>query len=155
MPYHFFLKGELSQWWKSPFVENNIQFLNCEQYMMFHKANLFNDLQIASEILSTNNPKIAKDLGRQVKNFNQTLWDKNKYNIVYNGNYLKFKNNKKLLTLLLETSPKLLVETNPRDLIWSNGLSEEQSKITPEKMWPGQNLLGKILTQIRNDLSHN
>ena len=71
--YIFFFGSIYSQWAESPFKEkinNKIIFFNtAEQYMMYRKASLFNDINIAMEILNTPNPEEQKHLGRKVKNF--------------------------------------------------------------------------------------
>ena len=149
--YVFFLNGPFSQWWKSPFKENEIRFVNCEQYMMFHKAKLFNDNNIADKILKEKNPREHKELGRKVSGFNETIWNKNKVSIVYHGNYLKFTQNGELKDFLLSTGNKLLVEANGHDSIWGIGMYENDYNLLKTKMW-GQNLLGKILTKVRNDI---
>jgi ribA/ribD-fused uncharacterized protein len=61
-----------------------------EQYMMAEKARLFNDSETLVEIMKSNHPKQIKDLGRQVKNFNEELWIQRRYSIVLKGNYAKF-----------------------------------------------------------------
>ena len=44
------------------------------------------------------------------------------------------------------------VETNPDDSIWGIGLSDNDERIHDKSQWKGLNLLGKILTQVRDDL---
>ena len=106
--YLFFLNGPLCQWWKSKFVENDIEFNCCEQYMMFKKAMLFNDKEIAKKILATKEPRDQKKLGRNVKNFDECIWDQHKENIVKEGNYLKFSQNDDLKEYLIETTLVIL-----------------------------------------------
>ena len=65
-------------------------YLYTEQYMMASKAQLFGDEEIRKEILKCNDPKQIKALGRKVRGFDQAVWDKFKYAIVLNGNWLKF-----------------------------------------------------------------
>ena len=52
----------------------------------------------------------------------------------------------------METSNRILVEASPYDKIWGIGLYENDAKCIPGCKWPGLNLLGKILTQVREDL---
>jgi len=94
--YEFFTKGPYSQWTKHPMVDplTKIEFNCCEQYMMYKKAMLFGDDEIAARILSTSNPREQKTLGRQVKNYNQVTWDAVKFDIVFTANVLKFSQNK-------------------------------------------------------------
>lgn len=85
--------GYLSQWYPCTFTKNDIVYSSAEQYMMYMKAMLFNDRKVAKEILKTTNQKEIKALGRKVKNFNQTVWDQYKVDIVTTANYLKFSQN--------------------------------------------------------------
>lgn len=146
----------LSQWWPVEFVEtldnNTIRKYNCaEQYMMVKKAELFGDKEVLEDLLVTDKPAKLKELGRKVKGFDPTIWDKHKFNIVLRGNRLKFEQNAELMKKLLETGNKTIVEAAHYDKIWGNGLSAEDSLKIPEDKWPGENLLGKALMIVRNE----
>ncbi len=65
-------------------------YICMEQYMMASKALLFGDKKIRKQIIKCNEPHQIKELGRKVHAFNQNTWDKFKYSIVLNGNWLKF-----------------------------------------------------------------
>lgn len=147
----FFWGGFLSQWSKAPFYDkvSNINFQNAEQYMMYNKAILFNDTDIAFKILETGNPKRCKELGRLIKNFDPIFWDNSKYDIVVNGNKLKFGNHT-LMTKLLLTEDKILVEASPYDKVWGIGLHFIDDRVLDETMWQGTNLLGKALMVVRD-----
>lgn len=149
--YIFFLKGPLSQWYQSNFVENGILFKCCEQYMMYYKAILFEDLQIAKKILEAKKPSEQKSLGRLVKNFNEEKWNQYKEHVVYRGNYLKFTQNEELKQMLKATGTFILVEANKHDRIWGIGMYNDDSNILKEELW-GQNLLGKALMRVREQL---
>ena len=150
----FFWGGYLSNWYSSSFIDpkTQLQFSNNEQWMMYQKAKLFGDDEMALKILAEPNPKKNKKFGRQVKGFNESIWAKNACEIVIMGCELKFSQNPTLLSQLLKTQDKELVEASPYDKIWGIGLSEKLAlKIPPEK-WPGQNLLGKCLVKVRSKL---
>ena len=149
--YIFFLKGPLSQWYQSDFVENNIIFKCCEQYMMYYKALLFKDFETAEKILNSTKPSEHKGLGRLVKNFNEEIWNNHKENIVYKGNYCKFTQNEDLKNLLKGTGDFILVEANKYDHIWGIGMYNDDPNILKEELW-GQNLLGKTLMKVREQL---
>ncbi|CAF3335284.1 unnamed protein product [Rotaria sp. Silwood1] len=72
-------------------IENGIQFHCSEQYMMYHKAKLFNDDDIARKILDAKKSAKCKGLGRKVKSFNEQTWMDNRTKIVSDGIYLKSK----------------------------------------------------------------
>lgn len=124
---------------------------NCsEQYFMVAKALTFNDCETASKIMCAEWPRQQKALGRKVKNFNEEKWDKHKKDIMTAALLYKFNQNVYLREALLSTGDRLLVEASPKDKIWGIGLSEDIAVNTQECHWPGQNLLGKALVNVRN-----
>ena len=143
-------KACLSQWYESEFKENEITYFTTEHYMMAEKAKLFDDINIYNQILETRKQGKIKELGRQIKNFNQSIWDQHKYEIVLKGNFLKFSQNKKLKIFLLNTKNKILVEASPLDTIWGIGLSADDEKVNNPHLWEGTNLLGFALMEVRD-----
>ena len=104
------------------------------------------------KILQMSDPKKMKILGRQIKNFNQELWDKHKFDIVKQGNLLKFTLVKELKEDLLKTDNKIIVEAAFYDKIWGIGLNETDAIKTPVNQWPGENLLGKAIMEVRQEI---
>lgn len=145
--------GYLSNWYMSDFEYNNITFSSMEQYMMYMKAMLFKDTEIAQEILKTSNVAEIKALGRKVRNFNDKEWDKQKEEIITNGLYAKFSQNDTLKNKLLATGQAVLAECAVNDRIWGIGLSMKDNNRLNIKSWRGQNLLGKYLMAVREKLS--
>lgn len=118
--------------------------------MMFRKAVLFQDTNIAESILKTKSPKEAKHLGRKVIKFDEQLWFLNRISIVSEACHLKFSQNPGLKEFLLSTDDALVVEASAFDKIWANGLSMTDPRRFDRSLWPGVNLLGEILTNLRN-----
>lgn len=147
---HIYFWGSIySQWAKTSFSDGENKFSTAEQYMMYSKAMLFGDRDVAAQILQTNDPKKQKALGRKVKGFNEDTWNKEKLNIVIKGNTLKFSQNESLKKQLLSTGDKVLVEGSPYDKIWGVGLKWDDPKILDESKWQGENLLGEALMAVR------
>lgn len=142
----------LSQWFDKKFTVDNIEYRTAEQYMMAEKARLFNDQQILSAIMAATTPKEAKQLGRKIRNFNPKVWDTHKKAIVTKGNYAKFSQNPDLKKYLLQTGDKILVESSPYDNIWGIGLDSTEARAIHPSNWPGQNLLGFCLMEVRDSL---
>ena len=150
--YVFFWNGIYSQWYKCEFKVDDIEYSSAEQYMMHQKALLFNDYDIAQDILETDEPSEQKRLGRKIKNFNKEIWEKSCLSIVIKGNLAKFSQNKYLLKQMLSTGDKLFCEASPIDYIWGCGLHENDDKILNPINWIGLNLLGQCLTIVKNEL---
>ena len=141
----------LSQFFTSPFVEDDEIFSCAEHYIMYKKALLFGDYETSQMILKAKNAATAKSLGRSVKDFDPVIWDKYKEKYVFNGNLLKF-SQCTILRDVLTSNNKYLVEATPNDLVWGNGLTVEETLKRPIGDWPGQNLLGQALMKVRDVL---
>jgi hypothetical protein len=150
----FFWRHEspFSQWHPVEFGVEGKRFVCAEQFMMHGKAVLFGDLKVAERILASASPKTHKALGRKVVGFDEQVWLRERERIVYEGNHAKFTQNAPLLAALLATAGTELVEASPMDRVWGVGLSEEDPRIQDPSLWRGQNLLGKVLTRLREDL---
>ncbi|CAM2802867.1 DUF1768 domain-containing protein [Chryseobacterium flavum] len=145
-------KSCFSQWFPGKFEENGIIYKTAEHYMMAGKARLFNDPETEEKILNANTPNQAKALGRKVKNFDPKRWDEYKFEIVTQGNLLKFSQNQKFKDFLLSTGEKVLVEASPYDKIWGIGMLETDNRAENPLLWNGENLLGFALMEVRDEL---
>ena len=140
---------EFSNWYPSEFVIEGIRYNCVEQYMMAKKAILFGDLDMYQKIMHSDDPGECKELGKQVSNFDSKTWDNCKYEIVFNGNCAKYHQNKELLTRLVATGDAILAEASPYDKVWGIGMDDSDPNAQIPEQWAGQNLLGKILVEIR------
>jgi len=84
----------LSQWYPAPFRGPGGKYATAEHWMMAGKARLFGDDEAARQILRSDDPNIAKKIGRKVKDFDDTVWKKHRYEIVVEGSVLKFGKNR-------------------------------------------------------------
>ena len=150
--FYFFWKHRLSQWHMSNFVINGTVFVCAEQYMMYSKSLLFNDLETSYKIMDSRNPHEHQKLGRVVKNFDLNVWNENARKIVYTGNYARFTQNEDDKELLLSTGDKTCVEASPVDKIWGIGLAATDPRALNRATWRGRNWLGEVLTQVREDI---
>ena len=147
-----FMNGVFSQWHICNFTVANINFNCTEQFMMYSKALLFNDIISASQILAVSTPREQKSLGRKVQNYNEQVWCLFREGIVFNGNLAKFSQNESLKDKLLATQDTILAEASAKDKIWGIGLSIKNPKAKIVDEWQGQNLLGISLTRVREIL---
>lgn len=120
--------------------------------MMAKKALLFNDYFYYKKIMANTNPSEIKRLGKKIRNFDINVWNDNKYQIILEGNYLKFSQNLKLKKKILETKNKIIAEASPYDNIYGIGLSAKCAINMDPNEWPGENLLGKALMEVRSML---
>jgi len=146
------IKSCFSQWWEANFVIDAIEYKTAEHYMMAEKARLFNNPEIRQKIIDCKSPAAAKKLGRQVENFDQSIWESKRFEIVKTANYHKFSQNIELANFLQQTNKKILVEASPVDPIWGIGLAEDHENAHNPKKWRGLNLLGFALMEVRDEL---
>ena len=144
--------GSLSNWYLSEFTVADIRFSSMEQYMMYEKAILFHDQETAKKILQTDNVAEIKALGRTVQNFDDTVWGQSREEIVYKGVFEKFRQNPELRKRLERTGEEVIAECAVKDKIWGIGLSMKDEDRFCVERWKGQNLLGKILMDVRKDI---
>lgn len=144
--------GYLSNWYLSELIYGDIKFSSMEQYMMYKKAICFNDEYIADKILSIDDVEEIKELGRAVKDYNDTIWNGLRQIIVYNGLLEKFKQNEDLKAKLKSTNDSILAECAVRDRMWGIGLSMHDPDRLDIRKWKGQNLLGFALMKVRESL---
>jgi ribA/ribD-fused uncharacterized protein len=151
--YFFFYTGYLSNWSNTPFTDprTGIHYGCSEQYMMHKKALLFNDPETAEKILQSKHPRDQKALGREVKGFDKETWDLHARQIVYEGCYYKFSQNKDAYDYLMGTRGQYLVEASPYDTVWGIGLGCNDEGVSDPKNWRGTNWLGQVLTALRDD----
>jgi ribA/ribD-fused uncharacterized protein len=148
----FFWGSEFSNWFACKFYYKEKKFFNSEQAFMWEKAMFFKDRPTALKIADMPDPKRAKELGREVKNFNGEEWMKVCYDIMVGINFHKFASNPYLRDLLESTGDKTIVEASPTDSIWGIGLHWSDDRVLDESKWKGQNLLGKALMEVRKSL---
>jgi len=141
--------GCMSQWWPAPFTVEGRVFATAEHYMMWRKAALFGDEQIAGRILAASHPFRAKELGEQVRGFDEAAWAARRFEIVLTGSVAKFGQHTDLRRYLLATGDRVLVEASPQDRVWGIGLAATDERAADPRQWRGLNLLGFALMRAR------
>ena len=65
--FKFLSDAVFGNWYASDFEVDGVKYRCGETYMMYHKALLMGDVEIAQQILNEPDPKKIKRLGQQVK----------------------------------------------------------------------------------------
>lgn len=136
-------EDELSNWYMRNFKIKSITF-NCgEQAMMYSKAMLFGDHNVAQEILDAKHPWEHKRLGKKVKGFVQEVWDDRCVPIVRTVSFHRCSQHKDIKDLLIAARGTTIVEASGTDRLWGVGFTENDPRIHQRELW-GKNLLGFI-----------
>ena len=127
------------------------RFFCTEQAFMYCKAMFFHDEETDRMILDAPTPMDAKNLGRRVRNYVDSEWDKVRYVYMRDVNLERFRQDEVLRKLILnpEYDGLEFVEASPVDLIWGVGMEKDDPLIDDDRNWKGRNLLGKALTEVR------
>lgn len=157
---YFYQNTPLSNWWASnPRIPyDGHDFASSEALYMYLKAKGLGDGKVANEILALDdNAKLtdrqrfakAKSLGKKCK-FNKFVFFANREQWMYTALSAKFEVDEEFRSVLMSEEYRGLtfVEASPRDVNWGIGLSV--SAAYEGKAWKGKNLLGKLLTQLRD-----
>ncbi len=145
--------GWFSNWYRRKFIIDDFEYIFVEQYMMARKAKLFHDAKRYTAILRSSSQRECKELGRLVTPFDSEAWSAVRYEVVKTANKAKFEQNPDLKIRLLETGDAILAEASPRDYIWGIGLDASTAAGINPAEWPGQNLLGRILMELRDEFA--
>ncbi len=139
----------LSQWFEHPFEVEGVTYPTAEHYMMAEKARLFDDDETLELVLGADGPAAAKELGRQVRGFDERRWVERRFDIVVRASTAKFGADDTMLGYLIGTAALVLVEASPHDRVWGIGLDARHPDARRPSRWPGENLLGFALMEAR------
>lgn len=142
----------LSQWWPSRFVVDGVTYETAEHWMMAGKARLFGDAEAERRVLAAGHPSLAKKAGRLVRDFDEEIWQRERFGIVVEGSVHKFASDARLREFLLSTGERVLVEASPVDRVWGIGLAATDEAASDPERWRGPNLLGFALMEARGQL---
>lgn len=128
-------------------------FQTAEHFLMYSKAVLMGDMEVAKKILEVDgkNPSKVKALGRKVKNWDEEKWLKNRESIMVTALREKALQHKSVMKMLLETKDSIIVEASPVDFIWGIGLAKDDPRAYDPEQWRGTNLLGKCWMIVRDE----
>jgi ribA/ribD-fused uncharacterized protein len=134
----------------------HLQFTSSETVFMLIKAMVFNDWAMvqryALEPFMT--PDMAKRRGRQIRNYDDTVWEGVRLTAMCVALHCKFESTPDLAARLLSTGNAPLYECSKYDKVWGTGVALGAFRAN----WPhvnitGSNLLGKALGMVRSSLA--
>ena len=145
-------RGSLSQWFEASFTVEGVLYRTAEHWMMAQKARLFGDPEAERAAVDAPNPALTKAAGRTVRDFDDEVWVRERFEIVVRGNVHKFGAHPDMRDYLLRTGSRVLVEASPRDRVWGIGMGAGNENAEQPAAWRGLNLLGFALMEARERL---
>ena len=145
--------GCFCNWYPAEFDYAGRHYLHSEQFMMYQKVMMFGQTALGDEIMRTADPEQCKILGREFfDGFDAALWKRTRFVVVKRGIRAKFSQNPSMMETLLATGNAILAECSPRDKDWGILLSTSDPEVQDITKWRGENLLGQVLMEVREEL---
>ncbi len=149
--------GFLSLDWAVQIPFNSMNYHSVKQALAAELAKQFNDQNHLDEILQTESPEeitySLKDVPGD-KDANEAKWNENTKKLLYDINLVKFTQYPELGNRLLETKNAILGAYFPDDTLMGIGISLDRLESKNPIHWTGQNILGKVLMEIREYLKN-
>lgn len=161
---YFYQNTPLSNWWTSvPSIPyDGHLFTSSEAVFMYLKAKGMGDDEYAQKIVDADNDTsltekerflAVKKLGRKCK-FDETLYVEKREEWMYEALLAKFNVDEEFRSVLMaeEYQGLTFVEASPWDAVWGIKSRATQTILDEgESAWKGLNLLGKLLTKLRDE----
>jgi ribA/ribD-fused uncharacterized protein len=147
-------KGEhrnFSNMSEHPIEVDGAKYSTVEHYFQAMKAKEFKDDEIYEKIIKAKSAKAAKALGKKVKGFVTEVWDSKRDEVMRVGVKTKFVQHPELRKQLQETEDRMIGEADARDTYWGIGTAMTSEKSKHPDKWRGQNKLGKMLMELRQE----
>jgi ribA/ribD-fused uncharacterized protein len=145
------LHSVFSNFHSAEVVISGDRFCCNEQFFQRAKALMFGDYETADKIMSETDPYKINVLGKKVRGHKKEVWEKKAYKTLKHVNEVKFSQNLHARQALLDTGDLIIGEASP-DRMYGTGIHISSSHATDETKWIGKNLMGQILTEIRQSL---
>ena len=127
---------------------NGVNFKSVEHGYQGTKAKMCHAPGIFNMIIAADSPALTKTYAQDI--FVTDKWDQSKLTIMKELLFCQFRQNRDLYFKLLNTRPHALLECTLDDY-WGTGC-RLGSVAAVEGCWPGQNMLGKLLVEVRETL---
>lgn len=150
----FYTKNDrFSNFFECELYIDGTKYQSTEQYLFAEKARKVGDYDIADRIMKNRAAAICKQLGESIPWTGDIFtWREFAKEKLYIANKAKYTQNPNLRKFLFKTAPSVLVEASPFDFYWGVGLKKNDHNIQNADKWRGENIMGYLLTDLRDEL---
>ena len=141
-----------SNFYQADFVLQGKNFNSSQQFFLYNKVLAAGKDEVASKILKSSDTVEQYYLAKNIIPDASKWTDKQAKEIMEIGIRAKFDQNDQLKLKLLNTGEKMLIECNPYEKYWSCGLRINDPQVGDQSKWNGINVLGNILSTVRQSL---
>ena len=129
-------------------------YCSTEQYYQYKKATYFNDDQTAAKIMAERNPYKILQLGKTVKEYDESKWLPRAEQVLFTANIAKFMQNEHAREVLLSTGKDHIGEAT-HDPVFGIGTNIHDPQALNKTTWSGKNLFGQVLEKVRVTVQEN
>ena len=140
---------------KTGFTVDGIHYCCGEAWYQASKAAHFKDWESRKKIIQLRSPRKMKELGQDIKGYNQSEWENVCVSVVLRGLREKMMQNREARELLLSTKNAIIGEASSFDCFWGTGVDIHAAVGADTKFWQGRNEMGKALMKIRDELMYS
>ena len=128
------------------------KFKNVEEAYFWRMSSEMGNQDLAKRILESRHAGEAKRLSKEIADdLTRLKWEKENVDIMEHLLAAKASQCKRFCECLMESKETVLAEATPSKF-WGTGLSIFVTKNCSESCWPGQNMLGALLMELRAKL---
>ena len=124
--------------------------LNCIYMEFIYFSVHFHDQQAAETVMRCRHPRDMQDI--HIRDYDDRNWEAVCKEIILEGNRAKFTQNHKLREDLCRTEDSILAYASMKDIFLGIGLRDDDPLAYDPRNWPGYNVLGKVLMEVREEL---
>uniref|UniRef100_A0A915DWN1 NADAR domain-containing protein n=1 Tax=Ditylenchus dipsaci TaxID=166011 RepID=A0A915DWN1_9BILA len=132
-------------------ADDGVEHKSAERYYWYKMAEKFDDQEAAKKILTAPNVNAAEAAMKEIKNFDEEVWNKEKLQHWEDGQLLKLKQVRAISNLLVYSQTTYIAVAS-QDKCFGTGWRKNREESNKPIFWDGLNEGGKILMKIRQQL---
>ena len=147
--------GYMSMHWPVNFEYNTSMYVNAQQAILAEMAKIYEDEPGRLMIMSEESPDeilYTKEDVKSQKDISDESWNQNMSSLIVPIIRAKFKQHPELSKKLISTGKSELGAVEPGDTLLGIGLAIENTDAQLPQKWSGQNMIGKALEYVRDEL---
>ena len=149
----FSRESPFSNFYRSIFEIEEQRYTSVEQYLSYNKAIIFDEPDLATELLHIDEPKILKQKVKRLRKYDEDIWIDRAPALLKSALAAKFEQDDDLKQALVETGSTVLGEASPSDFFFGIGMSLNRHRAVDRSSWTGENLQGRTLMWVRDEIN--
>ena len=142
-------EDQLSNFFKCDIEWGDLILPSAEHVYQVEKAKAHQRPEIVVEIQRATDARSAKAISYKI--ITRKGWEEENQVLMMDILRAKFDQHPELRKTLMESGDTVIAECVPNQFMWSTGLSKEAAARTHPEKWPGKNILGEMMVELRQE----